>query len=200
MRFFVVIIENTKMKAHNIFLLLFLSIAIIMSSCTSEEEEQPNIINNNDDDMEMMDDNNDNDANKAPEFSLVTTDGTSISSSQFENKNLVIFFFGYNCPPCRAVGPDIESKLHQQFKDNDNFAIIGADQWEGNNAGVNNFESATGITFPLGVKGASMANDFGTTYDRLVVVNAEGNIIYRGNSIATNNLDEVIDIVKDLVD
>lgn len=196
MRFFVVIIENTKMKAHNFFLLFFLSLALLMSSCTSEEEE-PRIIDN-DDDMEMMDDDN-NSANKAPAFSITTTDGTVVQSSQFENKNLVIFFFGYNCPPCRAVGPDVEEKLHQQFKDKDNFAIIGADQWEGNNAGVDNFENTTGITFPLGVKGASMASDFGTTYDRLVVVNAEGDIIYRGNSIATNNLDEVIDIVKELV-
>ena len=184
------------MKTYKLFLFLLLSIALVMSSCTSEEEDPQG--SGNDDDMELMD-SNDNDGEKAPEFSLLATDGTAIQSSQFVGKNLVIFFFGYSCPPCIGAGPDIESKLYQAFKDNDAFAMIGADQWEGNNAGVDNFGSTTGITFPLGTKGASMARDFGTTYDRLVVVNAEGKIVYRGNSIAGNNLDEVITIVKSLV-
>ena len=78
-------------------------------------------------------------------------------------------------------------------------SIFGADQWEGNDAGVDNFQSTTGITFPLGKKGADMARAFKTTYDRLVVVDEEGFIVYRGNSIAANNLDEVIDIVRGLL-
>ena len=78
--------------------------------------------------------------------------------------------------------------------------MIGVDQWDGNNAGVNSFQSTTGITFPLGVKGSQMAKDFETSYDRLVVVNAAGKIVYKGNSIARNNLDEVIDIVTGLLE
>lgn len=135
----------------------------------------------------------------APDFSLETTSGNLIQTSQFEDKNLVIFFFGYNCPPCKAVGPDVESKLHQAFKDNDKFAIIGADQWEGNNAGVDNFQNTTDITFPLGIKGAQMARDFGSTYDRLVIVNTEGEIVFRGSGIVANHLDDAIKVVEDLL-
>ena len=138
--------------------------------------------------------------NLAPTFSIETTDGTTLETSQFVGKTLVIFFFGYNCPPCKAVGPDVESKLHQAFKDDNDFAIIGADQWEGNDAGVDNFQALTGITFPLGRKGAQMARDFDTTYDRLVVVNNEGEIVFRGSNIVANHLDEVVDLIDDLLD
>lgn len=180
------------MKLCNFSYLLLLVSLTAVYSCASEEEEMP-VVNNPSNPM-MTDDRQD-----APTFALETTTGDAITSTQYKDKNLVIFFFGYNCPPCKAVGPDIESKLHQAFKDDADFAIIGADQWEGNNAGVDNFQSTTGITFPLGTKGADMAKAFGTTYDRLVVVNKENKIVYTGNSIATNNLDEVVDIVKDLL-
>lgn len=184
------------MTFDRVLYIFLLSVTVLLASCTSEEE--PVVVPDPDMEEEMMPDDT-SDLVAAPTFALTTTTGQSISSSQFVGKNLVIFFFGFNCPPCKAVGPDVESKLHERFKDSDKFAIIGADQWEGNNAGVDNFQSTTGITFPLGTNGADMAKDFGTTYDRLVVVNADGNIVYKGNSIATNNLDEVIDLVEDLL-
>ena len=177
-------------KKQYLFLCAIFAMAML-ASCTSEEEP----VRPDPSPVDMMGDNLD----EAPEFSLETTEGVAIASSQFVGKNLVIFFFGFNCPPCRSIGPDVEERLHQEFMGNDNFAIIGADQWEGNNAGVDDFENVTGITFPLGVKGASMARDFGTTYDRLVIVNAEGNIVYRGSSIVANHLDEAIEVVRDLL-
>lgn len=187
------------MKINN--LLYFLLFAALMTtySCSTDDEAEikvPNVDMMGDDD----DDNDENDLGDAPTFSIMTTNEETIVSEDFEDRNLVIFFFGYNCPPCKAVGPSIESKLYQKFKDKENFAMIGADQWEGNDAGVNSFQNTTGITFPLGVKGAKMAKDFGTTYDRLVVVNRAGKIVYKGNSIATNNLDEVIEIVTGLLE
>ncbi len=176
---------------YSLYLLIF-SLLFLGYSCSNTEDEPPR--SNNTGIISPGDD-----GETAPTFSLQTTSGTTIESSQFAGKNLVIFFFGYNCSPCKAVGPDVESRLHQAFKDDSKFAIIGADQWEGNDAGVDNFQETTGITFPLGRKGAQMAKDFGTTYDRIVVVNAEGKIVYRGNSIVANNLDEVVDLVDSLL-
>ena len=180
------------MKITSYIKLLPFVFVIAFFSCSGSEEEPQGTPNNP---SEMMEQELDD----APDFSLETTTGAAIDASQFDDKNLVIFFFGYGCPPCRGIGADVESKLHQAFKDNSEFAIIGADQWQGNNAGVDDFAEFTGITFPLGTKGAAMARDFGTTYDRLVVVNKEGKIIYRGNSIVKNNLDEVVEIVSDLL-
>lgn len=195
------------MKYNNLLYFLLFAVLLTVYSCGTDDIE-PEIM---EPEVEMMDDDDDdNEGNNdgsnqgeledAPSFSLKTTTDEAIESADFEDRNLVIFFFGFNCPPCRAVGPSIESKLHQKFKDKENFAIIGVDQWEGNDAGVDNFQSITGITFPLGVKGAETARNFGTTFDRLVVVNAEGKIVFKGNSIASNNLDEVVDIVSGLLE
>lgn len=177
--------------------LFAIAVAFLLTgmSCTATEEEPIGGGNNN-----PINNNNNDTREVAPAFTIETTEGLTVSSADLKGKNYVIFFFGYNCPPCKAVGPDIESLLHQEYKDNPKYAIIGADQWEGNDAGVDDFQATTGITFPLGRKGASMANAFNTTYDRLVVVNEEGFIVYRGNSIAANNLYEVANIVAGLLD
>ena len=180
------------MKIQRIVYMLILLVGINSYSCTSEDDDGGNT-----GDPVIMEE--DPSLEEAPDFSLVTTSGSKIESDQFNNKVLVIFFFGYNCPPCKAVGPDVESKLHQAFKDETKFAIIGADQWDGNDAGVDNFQSVTGITFPLGTQGSSMAADFSSTYDRLVVVNDNGKIVFKGNNIVANHLDEVVDLVKDLL-
>ncbi len=165
---------------------------MILVSC-SEEEAMPTTPDATPDEPMTSED-------PAPDFELMTFDDFPLKLSDYENQNLVIFFFGNACPPCQAVGPDIESQLNEAFKDKENYSIIGIDQWDGNAASVESFRDKTGINFPLGLMGSGVARDFGTTYDRLVVVNKEGNIIYRGNSIAANNLDEVIGIVTGLLE
>ncbi len=179
-------------------LILFFALIIGLSfvSCSSEEEPMPTEPTSepsepNDPTVEI---------DPAPDFELATFDDFTLKSEDYENQNLVIFFFGNSCPPCQAVGPDVESKLNVAFNDKENYSIIGIDQWDGNSASVEAFRDRTGITFPLGIMGSGVARAFGTTYDRLVIVNTDGNIIYRGNSIAANNLDEVISIVSGLVD
>ena len=38
----------------------------------------------------------------APEFSLRDQDGNVVSLADFENKAVLLFFVGYNCPYCRG--------------------------------------------------------------------------------------------------
>jgi len=135
----------------------------------------------------------------APDFSIQTTSGETLQTNQFEDKVLAIFFFGADCPPCQRAGPDIESMVHQEFITNENFAMIGADQWNQRDAEVDNFIDVTGISFPVGRLGAEMARDFGTTFDRMVVVNREGDIVYRSPSRVSGRLQEAIDVIADLL-
>lgn len=137
--------------------------------------------------------------NAAPSFTLLTTSGDTLKLEDYAGKNLVIFFFGYACPFCQSVGPSIESDLYEAYKDNDKFAIIGADQWNGNNAGVDAFAQTAGVTFPLGVMAASMASEYETTYDRLVVIDATGSVVFKGSNRAANHLQEVVGIVDELL-
>ena len=179
--------------------LMVLLMAAMFLSCSSEEEPMISIDDPNEPDDPNMEMEMEVEGDPAPDFELVTFEDVPLKSSDFEDQNLVIFFFGNSCPPCQAVGPDVESQLNIAFEDKENYSIIGIDQWDGNSSSVESFRDRTGITFPLGIMGSGVARDFGTTYDRLVVVNAEGNIIYRGNSIAANNLAEVVTIVTELL-
>ena len=169
------------------------AVGLLLSSCAAEEEPI------------IMDTPSDPDPEPtmfeaAPDFSIQTTTDQTLTLSQFDDKVLVIFFFGADCPPCLRVGPDVESMLHQEFIGNENFAMIGADQWNLNDAAVDGFVASTGITFDVGRMGASMASDFGTTFDRMVVLNRESEIVYRSPSRVSGRLPEVIDIVKDLLE
>ncbi len=178
----------------NRLVLFFFSILLLgLISCSSDEEGTPTT-------PDPTPDKPITNADPAPDFDLITFDDFPLRMSDYQEQNLVIFFFGNSCPPCQAVGPDIESQLNEAFKEKENYSIIGIDQWDGNAASVEAFRDRTGINFPLGLMGSGVARQFGTTYDRLVVVNAEANIIYRGNSIAANNLDEVVALVTDLLD
>ena len=180
---------------------LILGLAISFTACSGEEDTvgDGGIKDDGVDQVDDMDGDS-SDLADAPSFSLTTYNDMDLKSSTYEGKVLVIFFFGNSCPPCIGVGPDVEEKLNKDFANKSDFEIIGIDQWDGNAASVENFQSKTGVSFPLGLNGSDVARDFGTTYDRLVVVNKEGKITYKGNSIAANNLDEVVDLVKGMVD
>jgi len=135
----------------------------------------------------------------APSFNLDTDTGQSMSLSDYKGDVLVIFFFGNNCPPCKGAAPKIESDLTQKFKDKVDFSIIGIDQWDGNKSSVESFRNTTEVTFPLGLKGSGVAKDYGTTYDRLVIVDKEGKLAFVGKTQSTNDLDKVVTQVQSLL-
>ena len=187
------------MKLFKIFgLLVFVSAFTLFSCSTDSEIDNPTI-----DEMDMMEDPNDgegNDLGDAPAFSMETTSGDKLESSEYQGKNLVIWFFGAGCPPCRSIGPSVESNIYQAFKDNDKFAMIGGDQWNDPDTRVDDFAEVTGVTFPLGKQAASVARDFGTTYDRFVIINSEGKIVFKSSNRVSNHIDEAADIIKGLLE
>ena len=136
----------------------------------------------------------------APDFSLKTITDTDLSLTQFQDKVLVIFFFGHNCPPCLSVAPTIESQLNQEFQNKTDFALIGIDVWDGSVAEVETYINTTDSTYPIGLKGSSVGSDYNSGRDRLVVVNKEGKVAFRGSQVAKNDLNDVKDILNTLLD
>lgn len=173
--------------------LFYLSILIFVTaliSCSGDEDQTSNP------DMEEPSD----ELETAPYFDLSTFDGQSVSLDDFKDDVLVIFFFGNNCPPCKGVAPDIESNIHQAFTNRESFSIIGIDQWDGTNESVENFKKSTDVTFQLAVMGSEVASAYKTTYDRLVVVNKDGKIAFRGSRGASRDMSDVIDLIPGLLD
>jgi len=124
-------------------------------------------------------------ANLAPNFTLKSLEGSDVSLSNYSNKVVTLFFFGNNCSSCKAVAPNVQSMLVTPFESNTNYAVLGLDQWNGNTASVQAFKTITGVTFPLLLNASSVASDYKSTYDRIVVIDKEGKIAFSGNQLAS---------------
>lgn len=127
----------------------------------------------------------------APVFKLVSTSGDTIKSSSYIGKVLVIFFFGNTCPYCIAVGPKVQTEIANIYQSNPKFSIIGIDAWNGNLASVNSFRNQAQVSFPLLLMGGQIANNYETTYDRIVIVDTNNNIVYRGSQRVSSDLNNV---------
>ncbi len=135
----------------------------------------------------------------APDFTYTSLDGESVTLSQQNGKVVYLFFFGANCPHCRANGPVTETRIYQEFDDNPNFVALGLDTWNTSASSVNNFKSITGISYPLLLNAQQSLIDYygdSGSYDRSVVIAADGTIAYQGNVFVNQDTDIVIDVIQ----
>ena len=169
-------------------LVLFFFALLLISSCTEDpvnETEDPPTEEN----ISPEQGNNPPEAkNLAPLFTLTSDTGGSVSLSDYENKVVVLFFFGNGCPFCKSAGPNIESMLVAPFSNNTNYAILGLDQWDGNTAAVQGFKTSTGVSFPLLLKASAVAAEYKTTYDRIIVLNKSREVAFMGTQAAGNDI------------
>lgn len=135
----------------------------------------------------------------APEFTLKSLNGDDLSLSQFTNKVVVLFFFGNNCPSCKAVAPNVQSMLVTPFASSTDYAVLGLDQWNGNAASVEAFKSATNVTFPLLLNASGVAAEYNTTFDRIVVIDKAGNIAFSGAQSAASDIAAAKSKVMELI-
>ncbi len=147
--------------------------ALVFSSCSKDDD----VI------MESMEV-----GSTAPAFSLKSLDGANVSLSNFNNKVVVLFFFGNNCPSCKAAAPGVESMLVEPFKSSTDYMLLGLDQWDGNTAAVQAFKAATKVTFPLLLNASGVASDYKTTFDRIVVIDKAGKIVFSGKQSAASDI------------
>ncbi|NNE70834.1 MAG: redoxin domain-containing protein, partial [Rhodothermales bacterium] len=120
----------------------------------------------------------------APAFSYPALGGGQISLADHSGKVVFVFLFGNTCPFCLAIGNQTESEINAVFGSNPSFQAVGLDLWTSSSttASVTSFRNRTGITYPLGLQAGGMASLYGTTYDRLLVIGADGTIRYKGSS------------------
>lgn len=137
---------------------------------------------------------------QAPDFTLTSLDNEQILLEEFDGKVVYIFFFGAGCPHCRDNGPITENDIHQMYNNNENFVALGIDAWNESAASVQNFQSVTGITYPLLLQGRDVLVDYyGTAnaYDRAVVIGINGNIVYKGDSNVNNDVESVQNAIEE---
>ena len=112
----------------------------------------------------------------APDFTLNTTDGKSITLSGYKDKVIILNFWATWCPPCRAEIPDF-IELYREYKDK-GLVILGVSLDRGDPAVLAEFIKSNNITYPVVAGNDSVAGSFGgiqgipTTF----IINRDGNI------------------------
>jgi peroxiredoxin len=180
----------------NVFLFLCIFFISLFSfiSCSEETVLPEENRNDNKEEIEQPDLS----SNTAPTFTLKDTNGSDVSLSTYDGKVIVLFFLGSGCPSCRATAPKIQNQIANTYSSNE-VAVLGLDQWDGNSAAVTNFKSVSQVTFPLLLNASDVARQYETTYDRLIVIDKNGNIHFKGDSLASQNLSKVVEEINNLI-
>ncbi len=133
----------------------------------------------------------------APDFTLKSLDDDNFKLSDHTGKVIMVYFLGNGCPYCKSAGPKIQSDIYEKYKDNDNFVAVGVDTWDDTSTKENltDFKEVSKLTFTLLLKGKSVSQEYGTTYDRLMVISKEGKIAYKKNTAAINTIEEVYEAI-----
>lgn len=170
--------------------LSFLAICFLIISCSSSEEDIPTT--STPPDTTVPPENPPvvtTPGVVAPDFSLKDVNGTTVQLSSFKGKVVTLFFLGNNCPFCKSAAPTIQAKLNVSYASRSDYAILGLDQWDGNVNAVKAFIASTAVTFPVLLTASPVAAQYKTTYDRLIVVDKNGNIALTGMRGASSDVD-----------
>lgn len=136
----------------------------------------------------------------APSFSLSPLGGGSaVSLAGLQGKVVYVFFYGAGCSHCRANGPVTESQIHHQFRTNNSFRAVGIDTWNESSGTNTTFRSVTGITYPLLLNGRNVLNAYYgnfSSYDRSVVIGADGRLLYRGTGFVNTDVAAVKAVIE----
>lgn len=124
----------------------------------------------------------------ASNFTLDKLQGGNGMLSDYNGQVVFVFLFGHGCPYCIGAAEAIKLNILDEFKDDPNFMPIGIDVWNGSKTQVQGFKSGTGLDMTMYLKGRDIAKDWGTTYDRLMVIGPDGKFVYRGGSRASNTI------------
>jgi peroxiredoxin len=84
---------------------------------------------------------------RAPDFELVTLDGTTARLSDLRGKVVLLNFWATWCPPCKAEMPDQEA-LYREYGPSQDFLVVGIN-YEEDAPPVGAFIRERGLTFPV---------------------------------------------------
>lgn len=132
----------------------------------------------------------------APDFSLDDINNQNYTLSKNRGDVILVFLIGYNCSLCISSAPTVKSTAISPFSGNSKFQAIVIDTWDGTLSGVKSFQSTTEIDATYLQKGSNVASSWSTTYDRLVVIDTEGKIIFKGSRAAKSDANAAKEVIQ----
>jgi len=124
---------------------------------------------------------------KAPAFTLFSTEGKQVHLFDYKDKVVVLFFFGNNCPKCKAEAPALEEMLVSPYANRQDYVVLGLDYWNGEPAAVKAFKDETGIDIPMLLDAGNVGSNYKTFYNRIVVIDKDKNIVFSGTQEASKD-------------
>jgi len=112
---------------------------------------------------------------KAPDFTLVDTEGKKISLSDYAGKVVIVDFWATWCPPCRRGIPDLID-IQKQFKNK--VAVIGISVDTDTKSKVVPFMKTMGINYPVVFANSDVVQSYGgiEAIPTSFIIDKKGNI------------------------
>ena len=95
----------------------------------------------------------------APDFQLVTLDGTPVSRDALRGKVVLVNFWATWCPPCRVEMPGFQDVYDRRRAEG--FTIVGVSTDAAGGAHVERYLRKHGITYPVAMASGGIVQDFG---------------------------------------
>jgi len=139
---------------------------------------------------------------QVPDFSITTTDGKTVKTSDLKGKIVMLQFTASWCSVCRKEMPHIETDIWKKYKDNPNFALYGIDLDEPVEK-VKEFAKQIPVTYPLVLdpKGGIFYQfaEKGAGVTRNVIIDKTGKIVYMTRLYKEEEFSEMKKVIADLL-
>jgi len=116
------------------------------------------------------------DGRTAPDISVTTFDGTSISLADLRGKIVIVNFWASWCPPCQQETPLLTTAAGKLDSD---VVLVGIDVWD-KRADAEQFAARYEVNYPVAQDDGSLAVDYGLTgVPETFVIDANGKVVAR---------------------
>ena len=113
---------------------------------------------------------------QAPEFSLPTLDGETVTLSDLRGKTVIVDFWATWCPPCEFQVPELNAFWTDHGGDGD-IAVFGISVDEGGPEVVRPWVEEKGVAYPILLGDDGLARRFGAMgFPTLVIIAPDGTV------------------------